>query len=234
MKTITIESLSFNINGKKIIDNISLEFEPNKIHGIIGKNGAGKSSLIKCLAGINKFSGNINYGDKSLSALSPKELSQLFSYIPQAQDMQNPFTVKEILEFSRYPWSNKRKLNSEDLEKVNFAVKACEIEAFLDQNFSSLSGGEKQKVMIAAALAQSTPVILMDEITALLDPGQKEKIHALMKRLIDSHEKNIFWITHDIENVMGLADTISAIENGSLLFHLKQDSFSLEKLKSIF
>ena len=170
---IEIKNLSFSYNkDNNIFNNLSLDIKKGKITTILGKNGCGKSTLIKLLAkNLNYNSGSIKLENKELSSYNLRELASKLSIVYQKNEIPKEITVNDMVSFARLPYQNIffYKKSKEDKEKVDFALKHTNLTEYKDKYVSELSGGQLQRVYIAMCLAQSTDIIILDEPTTFLD-----------------------------------------------------------------
>lgn len=226
-KTIEIQNLSIgylNKKSKKIVsDNINSTISSGELTCLLGANGIGKSTLLRTITGFqSKFSGNIYIQNKEIEDYSEKELARLVSVVlTEKFDIKN-MTSRELIGLGRSPytgfWGN---LSKEDEVAVGEAISLVKIENLAARMIHTLSDGERQKVMIAKALAQDTPIILLDEPTAFLDFPSKVEVMQLLHQLSRKTNKTIFLSTHDLELALQIADKIwlmdkeNGIKNGT-------------------
>lgn len=217
---IELNSFSYEIDGKPILKNLCCSIKKGEHLSIIGPNGAGKTTLIKCIANIlHDRTGKISLKGQPLNSYSPKQLAQLISYVPQAENGNFPFTVSEFVLLSRYPHlSPFSSPDKEDFEAVHQALKQTETLEFEHRKMNTLSGGQKQRVLIAAALAQQTDIVLLDEPTTFLDPKHQSDVLCLLKEMHEKQDKTIITVTHDINHAATLSDRILALKEGSIAF----------------
>ena len=212
--TIQIESLSTGYRGKNNVTIVAHDINAT-IHGgeltcLLGPNGAGKSTLLRTLSAfLPPVSGNITIMGRNLRDYSDKELSKAIGVVlTEKTDLRN-MSVEDLIGLGRSPytgfWGN---LHKQDREIVAKAIEMVGIEPLKNRMIQTLSDGERQKVMIAKALAQETPVIFLDEPTAFLDFPSKVEIMQLLHNLSRSTGKTIFLSTHDLELALQIADTI--------------------------
>ena len=213
-KLLTIQNLSTGYRlkrGETIVLHKSLYSSLNEgeFVGVLGPNGAGKSTLLKTLLGfIPKLEGKISYGDKRLEDISVREMATKVSVVLTDKIDDIYLTAEEVIAAARYPYiSFAGKLSEKDNEKINNAVLLTGITDLLPRKFYTLSDGEKQRVMIARALAQDTPLIFLDEPTAFIDsPGRVELMHLL--RTISRQGKSILMTIHDVELALQFVNTL--------------------------
>ena len=165
---IKVNNISYSIKNNDIIHNISLNIKPGQMISIIGPNGAGKSTLANIIAGIMKpDKGNVTIYDKNILKINKKEKAKLISYVPQQVSFSvSDFTVEDFVATGRYPYLDYfGTITKEHLDKIHYYMNLTNIYHLKERHISTLSGGERQKVNIAAALAQEAEFILLDEIS---------------------------------------------------------------------
>lgn len=221
-KTIEIIGLSIGYSSKKntkvVAERINSTIFSGELTCLLGANGIGKSTLLRTLTAFQpKLSGRIVIRNKEIEDYSEKELAKLIGVVlTEKFDIKN-MTVRELIGLGRSPytgfWGN---LNKEDETIVENAISLVKIENLAERMIHTLSDGERQKAMIAKALAQETPIILLDEPTAFLDFPSKVEIMQLLHRLSRKTNKTIFLSTHDLELALQIADKIWLMdkENG--------------------
>jgi iron complex transport system ATP-binding protein len=211
---VKISGLSLELGGRRILSDISFDVAPGEFFCIIGRNGAGKSTLLKCIAGIiGGYEGKISVCGNDVSGMAAKHRSRLVAYVPQGSPSDIPYTVRDFLELSRYPW---RGISSEadDRREIGEAMEITGISAFSERKLSSLSGGERQKVMIASAIAQRTDTILMDEPTTYLDYAHQIDTADMMFRVNRARGVSMIIVTHDINLAVELSGSVIAMSAG--------------------
>lgn len=177
---------------------------------LLGANGVGKSTLLRTLSAFQpKIKGNVFIEGRELSDYSDKELSKLIGVVlTEKPDVRN-MRVRELVSLGRSPYTGFwGTYSKEDLRIVDEAISLVGIDSLSGRMVHTLSDGERQKVMIAKALAQQTPVIYLDEPTAFLDYPSKVEVLQLLRRISKEAEKTIFLSTHDVELALQLADTV--------------------------
>ena len=217
---IDIEGFSFRIGRKQILRDISLSIDAGEYVSIIGPNGAGKTTLLRCIDRINLGgTGTIRINGRPIEEYSRVGLAKLISYVPQANGQRFPFTVHEFVMMGRYPHlSPFSSIKRADLEAVNRAMEQTGIEEFAERLLGTLSSGERQKVFIAAALAQEANILLLDEPVTFLDYKHQSEIQNLLKRINNKSKATIVSVTHDINCAALASSRIFAIKNGSIVF----------------
>lgn len=215
---IKIENLSFSYGLKKILNDISFSAEKGEFLSILGPNGAGKSTLFRCILGLlQDYSGNISVNEKNIKDFSARESSKHLAYIPQSSHPAFHYSTFDIVLMGRtnntsFFASPSRK----DEEICQSALKKVGIEHLKERCFHKLSGGEKQLVLIARALAQNAPILLLDEPTASLDFGNQMLVLRVMSKLAKDGY-TIIQTTHNPEQSYMFSDRILAIKGGCII-----------------
>ncbi|MBL4593031.1 MAG: ABC transporter ATP-binding protein [Flavobacteriales bacterium] len=217
-KQINISSLAVGYDKKIILENINLVTETNKMIAVFGRNGQGKSTLLKTIAGLlPSIKGTFSYEGNDILNLSEKERSKLLSIVSTTQTDIGGITVKDFIAFGRFPYTNWLGINKEkDYQEIDKAIKLCKLEVLANRNYNELSDGEKQKVNIARAIAQNTPIIILDEPTVHLDLINKVEVFKLLKELVANHSKTVIISTHQIEYALQICDEIWLIHNNKV------------------
>ena len=215
---IEIKNLSFSYGEKKVLDNISLSMEKGKLHGLLGRNGSGKSTLFKCCLKFLKVGdNNILVSDIDIQNISIKDLSKLIAYLPQDHEQSFLWKVKEIVLMGRTPhMKGVFGLDKDDYNIIYSKLELLDILDLAEVSFNELSGGQKQLVIIARALAQETPIIFLDEPTSALDFSNQLMIWRMLKRISDTGI-TIVVCTHDPNHILWYCDNVIAIDNGTIL-----------------
>ena len=197
---IKIENISLAYDNKTILENINLIFKEKSFIGIIGKNGAGKSTLLKSITGLLKpIKGNIFVDTIDVYKMKKNILAKKISFMPQIMQIDFSFKVKDFVMFGRYPYMNMFKLaTKEDFEIVKNVMDFTRTTNFAERSINELSGGEKQKVLLAQTLVQQTDIIALDEPTSHLDIGSQAAIFKLLKMLNEKYNKTIITAVHDL------------------------------------
>jgi len=231
-----IEHLNFLIGEKKILNDVSVQFDPCKIHGIIGPNGSGKSTLLKNICRIwEPQSGTVFINNKDYKSISRKDLSRLITLVPQNTSIGFPVSVYDIVAMGRHPHLGRfQALTKKDRAIIENALDITQTYELKDRNINELSGGECQLTILARALATEASLLLLDEPTSDLDIK-----HALtiMKLLEDIKEKGktVLICIHDLNIANRYCDTISIINQGEIFFTgSPPEAFSKDKIQKVF
>ena len=189
---------------------LSMELTAGELVCVLGPNGAGKSTLLRTLLGFQKpLEGEVLYSGNSLKDLSVKEMAKIVSVVLTDRVEDSFLTAYEIVASGRYPYGSfTGRLNENDRAIIQKVIRQLGIENFVNRLFSTLSDGEKQKTMIARAIAQQTPLIFLDEPAAFIDSPTKVMLMELLKNLAHEHKKGILLTTHDMEPALRFADKL--------------------------
>ena len=212
--TIQIQQLSIGYPSKRgvrvVAEGISGAIRSGELTCLLGANGVGKSTLLRTLSAFqSKIGGEVLIQGRDLSDYTDKELSRLIGVVlTEKPDVRN-MSVRELVALGRSPYTGFwGTCSKDDLRIVDEAIEMVGIGDLSRRPIQTLSDGERQKVMIAKALAQQTPVIYLDEPTAFLDYPSKVEVLQLLRRICSEANKTVFLSTHDVELALQLADTV--------------------------
>ncbi len=216
---IHIKNLKAGYSDKEIFKNLSLDFSPAEFVSILGPNGAGKSTLLKLINGFMKAeSGEITISGKRVDKWSQQELAKIVTYIPQENFIQYNFTVEEIILMGRFPfislWQNYSTKDREIVEKI---IQDLDLQQLRHKYINQLSGGEKQRTLIARAIAQDSDYILLDETFSHLDINHQVEILNIMKSLHTEKGKSIIMVSHNINLSANYSQRMIALKGGELI-----------------
>ena len=210
---IAVSGLSISLGGKTILHDVSFCAEKGDLMCVIGRNGAGKSTLFKCICGVHKnFTGSVRLAGQALNALNARARARIVAYVPQSAPPDIPYTVREFMEMSRYPWEGVH--SARGGHAVSDAISLAGLEKFAGRGMRDLSGGERQRVMIAAAIAQGPDAILMDEPTTFLDYAYQIETMELITRIKKDKNITMLVVTHDLNLAMRISDRVLALSEG--------------------
>ena len=218
-ETIRLSNLSIGYhskNGTRVVAaGINAAIRSGELTCLLGANGVGKSTLLRTLAAFQpKLDGEVLIEGQEVTTFNDKELSRMIGVVlTEKPDIRN-MSVRELVALGRSPYTGFwGTLHDDDWQVVDEAIHAVRIEPLRERMIHTLSDGERQKVMIAKALAQQTPVIYLDEPTAFLDFPSKVEMMQLLRRLAQEQQKTIFLSTHDFELALQVADTLWIMRN---------------------
>jgi iron complex transport system ATP-binding protein len=234
---IQIENLTLSLSGQTILDGVSFAMSPGEYVSVVGPNGAGKTSLIKCLCGIHPHAGGtIRLMDQDTASISSRERARILSYVPQAEGKVFPFTAEEFVLMGRYPHlSPFTTVSAADRAAVNTALEQTGTEIFRHRKLGTLSGGERQMVFIAAALAQEAQILVLDEPASFLDYRHQTEVFQLLRRINRELGHSILTVSHNLNTAARSSSRILAIKNGRNVFYgPPADLLRPERLRDVF
>ncbi len=230
------EDLSELLGGKKVLDGVSLSAAEGEHVVLIGANGAGKTTLLKCLAGLRRpQQGRVLLEGRPLNAFSPRERARRITYVPQHVSFAFHYSVADFVAMARYPYRSFWGRTRGDDDRAAWALEVTGCSAISSRIVGELSGGEKQLTLLAAALAQESSLLLLDEPMTGVDPGRQDELHMLLDKLKRVHKKAIITATHEINSAAMTADRIIALSRGRIVFQGKpEDCLTLENLERLY
>ncbi len=218
---------------QNILKSLDFTARRGEFIGIVGPNGSGKTTLLKCLAGIFRdFSGRIILDRQDTGLLSSREIARLVSYVPQIMETVIPFTVIEFLRLSRFPYFG-MSARGGGAPDFDVPLQQMGVVHLKNRRVSSLSGGELQRVLVAAALVQETPIVLLDEPTSHLDPFRAGEFVDTLAFLKNQGKRLFLMVSHNAEEITALCDRVIALKDGKKIgefdseFLLKTESLPL-------
>ena len=216
---IKVQGLNYIIGEKQILHDINFQIEKGKIYGILGNNGSGKSTLLKALSRINNIkSGKILIKDKDINHYSSKQLAQTIAVVPQQTNLMFDFSALQIALMGRIPYQKPLYSDSEeDLEIVKQSMQLTNTWHLRDMNAQNLSGGEFQRRIIARALSQQTPILMLDEPISSLDIRHQFDIMELLKKINKETQATILIIIHDLNLALKYCDEVILLNKGELV-----------------
>ena len=220
-----LHNISIGYPHKVIAQDISAQLQNSSLTALVGVNGAGKSTLLRTLTGVQQaLGGEILLNGKPLDAHSRGERARQIAVVLTQKVEALQLYAEEVVELGRLPYTGLTgSLSHTDLEVVNQAINLAGIEHLRQRRMGSLSDGERQRVMLAKALAQETPFILMDEPTAFLDYPSRTETFMLLRKLAHEERKSILLSTHDLDLALKCCDHIWLLDKGTLTTGSPQD-----------
>ncbi|MFA7230563.1 MAG: ABC transporter ATP-binding protein [Victivallaceae bacterium] len=219
-----------------VVRNISLELEPGTVTGLFGPNGCGKTTLLRCLNGtLQPQQGRVMIDDVPLNSLSRREIALHIATLSQDIPAQLPFSVGEVVMLGRYPsWQMLRHETVEDYEIVAGCMEQMDIREFANRPFDTLSGGEKQRTLLARALAQQSPILLLDEPAAHLDITRHLNFLKYLRKIAASG-KSILLVCHDLFAAPMFLDRAFLLNDGMIVSSgTVAEVLSPDNLKHVF
>lgn len=211
--------VSFAYTTTPVVDDVSLTLPRGAVGALIGANGSGKSTLIRLLAGLlTPSSGQVFIDGVPLATIPLRERAKRIAYVPQATTMVFPFTALEVVLTGRSPYSGRFRFESHDDRQIALAaLEVLDAAHLADRPVTELSGGERQLVTVARALAQEPDVMLLDEPASALDLKHRTQLARALRRLSDERGIAALTITHDLMLLDSVADLLFAMKCGRIV-----------------
>ena len=226
---IRLENISLAYDGRTIIRESSAQLGRGELCALIGRNGTGKSTLLRAIIGLLKTSvGRIVIDGEDVTMLADDAKARLISFVSTERVRVANLLCEDVVATGRAPYTNWiGRIQEQDRKIVAEALRTVGMESFAGRSIDTLSDGECQRIMIARALAQQTPIILLDEPTAFLDIPARFELCRLLRRLAQEQQKCILFSTHDIDAALPACDSALIIEEGEI------SKVAIEQAKSV-
>ena len=225
------------VRAHLVLDNVSLDVRRGTIVGLLGPNGSGKTTLLRVLSGIlPPLAGRVLIGGQPIEQLTRRDLARRIAVVPQETHSTFDFSVMDMVLMGRYPHLGPFELEGAADQKIaHEALTATGTAALEARLFATLSGGEKQRVIIASALAQASEMLLLDEPTAALDLGYQFEIAALLRRLNAERGTTMIVSTHDLNLAAALCEHIVLLKSGRVLAHgATKDTLTADNIRRLY
>lgn len=228
-------NLSASAGKKQILKGLNFSVSPEKITVILGKNGSGKSTLVRCINRLQNYQGEIFLQKKNLKDMPLSMRAREVSVLPQ--ELANPhILVEDLVAMGRNPYVGLQgKYTSQDMEWVEYAIEFMEIKKLRSRYVNELSGGERQKVYLAANIAQDTPMMVLDEPTTYLDLSYEKGLLKKLEQLKRQQHKTLVVVMHNLSAAIELADEVLLLDDGmQAFFGNKEQCLQEKKIEEIF
>jgi len=219
VSVLSTENLETSYEKLTVFRDLNIEIQEGKVTTIIGPNGCGKSTLLKTMGRILKQkSGKVYLQGQDLHTISTKQIAKQLALLPQNPIAPSELKVEELISYGRYPHRNNvNKLSSKDKEMIEWAMGITNITPFRNRQIGNLSGGQRQKVWLAMALAQETEVLLLDEPTTYLDMAHQLEVLQIVERLNQEHKCTVVMVLHDINHAARFSHEIITMKAGEII-----------------
>ena len=215
---IELKDFSIGFGSRVLLENVDTDFRSSRLTALIGRNGSGKSTLLRALAGLNNhYSGEILLDRKNVRNMTPGEIARTLAFVATGRARIPNMRCEDVVAIGRAPYTNWiGRMQKEDREIVMEAIRSVGMSNYAQRTMDTMSDGECQRIMIARALAQDTPIILLDEPTSFLDMPNRYELVSLLRRLAHDQGKCIIFSTHELDIAMKMCDYIALVDNGTL------------------
>lgn len=231
------EALNVGYNGVPLIRDVEIKLHPGEILTLIGPNGAGKSTILKSIAKfLDIVGGTVYIGQRDLQKMSPKDLSTEMSVVLTGRLSTELMTCREVVETGRYPYTGRLGILSDaDHEVVDRSMALVNATEIADKDFTQISDGQRQRVLLARAICQEPNIIVLDEPTSFLDVHYKLELLTLLRRLAKAQGIAVIMSLHEIDLAQKVADTVMCVKGDRILRYGKpQDIFTSETISELY
>ncbi|MBO4763525.1 MAG: ABC transporter ATP-binding protein [Candidatus Methanomethylophilaceae archaeon] len=235
--TMETRDLEYSYRDKKVLDRVSVAVRKGEVLGILGPNGCGKSTLLKNLnRNLSPESGCVLVEGEDIAGMRKKDIARKVAVVPQSNEIRFAFTVREIVEMGRMPFQESfRGSDSDDLEIVEEAMELTGVQDMADRMINTMSGGERQRAIIARAIAQTPEIILMDEPTLHLDINMQFEILDLVSRLAKERDLAVVIVSHDLPMVARYCDRMILIHDRRVFAEgTPEEVLTEENMRTVF
>lgn len=231
------QGLSVGYDGKAVVKDIELHIDRGQILSLVGPNGSGKTTLLRSMIGqLSLVAGVIMLDGEGLTSIDPKELSRKMAVVLTSPLRTEMMSVEEVVETGRYPYTgNFGRLSEKDHEIVNQVMKDIHIEEWKDKDFTKISDGQKQRVLLARALVQQPDILILDEPTSYLDIKHKVELLSILKKLAREDNLTVIMSLHEVEFACTISDKVACFRDGLLdRFGVPDEVFKDEYLLTLY
>jgi iron complex transport system ATP-binding protein len=218
VSSVALERVVVEAGGRRIVDDVSLTVEPGSWVSLLGPNGAGKTTLLRVLAGLRRFGGTVRLGGRSLAELGRREAARQVALVPQIPILPPAMSVGDYVLLGRTPHLGVlAREGAGDRRAASDALSRLELDALADRALASLSGGELQRAVLARALAQAAPILLLDEPTTALDIGHQQQVLELVDSLRREQDLTVVAAMHDLTTASQYGDRVVLVDRGRIV-----------------
>ena len=232
-----VQDINFSYDKDTVLHSISMNVSPGEFVGVIGPNGSGKSTLLKLLGGVLKpDSGQLHFKERNYLDYKQKQLAQSITWVPQEHPMAFNFKVSEIVLMGRHPYLSAFTFEGDgDVKIAHSAMERTQTLQFAQRNFNEISGGEKQRVVIAGAIAQEPELMILDEPTSALDIKYQIQILNILKQLNENQQTTIILALHDLHLASKFCTRLILLDEGKIFKDGKtEDVLQKEPIEKVY
>ena len=233
---IKLNDITLSFGSRTLIVHASAHFVCGQMTALLGRNGTGKSTLLRAIASLGEVQGGaIEIGGRDLRDLSNADLARMIAFVNTERVSVEAMTAYDLVAVGRSPYTDwSGKLRSGDHEVIERSIRIAGVEHLADRYVDTLSDGECQRVMIAKALAQDTPAILLDEPTSYLDMPNRYELCTLLGRLAHEEHKCVLFSTHELDIALTLSDSIALVDTPQLLYMSTNEMIASGSIERLF
>lgn len=233
---IRLEDLSVGYEKRLLIENANCKIEGGRLTALIGRNGAGKSTLLRALAGLSMpIAGKVIIEGRDISHIPPIEKAKLISFVTTERIRIANLRCRDVVALGRSPYTNWiGRISHEDEEIVMKSLALVGMEEYAERDMNKMSDGECQRIMVARALAQDTPVLLLDEPTSFLDLPNRYDTCMLLANLAHSENKCVLFSTHELDIAMQICDDIALIDSPNIFVMTAEEMSKSGHIERLF
>lgn len=233
---IKLNDITLAFGSRTLIEHASAHFECGRMTALLGRNGTGKSTLLRAIASLGEVQGGaIEIGGRELSDLSNADLARMVAFVNTERVSVEAMTAYDLVAVGRSPYTDwSGRLRSCDHAAIERSIRIAGVEHLADRYVDTLSDGECQRVMIAKALAQDTPAILLDEPTSYLDMPNRYELCTLLGRLAHDEGKCVLFSTHELDIALTLSDNIALVDTPQLLYMPTREMIASGSIECLF
>ena len=233
---IDLDNFTVGYGRRTLLENVDVAFESSTLTALIGRNGSGKSTLLRAIAGLNSdYKGTVRIDGCDIAAIPSEVRAKKLAFVNTERTRIANLRCEDVVAIGRAPYTNwLGHLQKEDRDIVMSALEAVDMLSYAGRTMDKMSDGECQRIMIARALAQDTPAILLDEPTSFLDMPNRYELCLLLARLAHDQGKCIVFSTHELDIAMSLCDNIAIIDTPSLYIFKPSDAGAGTCLERLF
>ena len=233
---IELHDITLGYGSRTLIEGVETRFERGSMIALLGRNGTGKSTLLRAIAKLQEvMQGEITIEGKPLAELSQSELARLVSFVTTERIDVEALTAYDLVAIGRSPYTGwMGRLTDKDHKAIKRAMVIAGVQHMAERRVSTMSDGECQRVMIARALAQDTPIILLDEPTAFLDLPNRYELCTLLGRLAHEEKKCVIFSTHELDIALSLADSIALVDSPRLVHLPTKEMITSGNIERLF
>lgn len=233
---IRLDALTLGYGHRVLLEEVSAELGGGGLVALLGRNGSGKSTLLRAMAGLGKVeTGRIWLDGRELGSLKPEELARIVSFVTTERIWVPNLKCRDVVALGRAPYTDwVGRLQAHDREVVERSLALLGMSDYVDRTMDRMSDGECQRIMIARALAQDTPIILLDEPTSFLDLPNRYELGVLLRKLAHEQRKCVLFSTHELDIALTLCDSIALIDCPHLYYLPTQEMVASGHIERLF